>query len=200
MAEAFSLQIASNIKDAYKQLNKMQQKQIPYAASQSINDMIYISWGTIRKQLPEKLDRPTPKTVSGAKYVATDKRNLSKGKVFFVPEVSAYLKWQIYGGTRTPTKGTMVPVNIKLNKFGNIPNRKGGIIKGKHNRFVGRVDNVVGIWQRMAKGKVKLLTRWTKTAKYKVRFPFNRIINGVVEKNFHKAFNKRLNEALKTAR
>jgi hypothetical protein len=71
--------------------------------------------------MQRELDRPTSFTKRGL-YVkgATPARLVAE--VGLMDRQASYLKYQIAGGTRTPTsRGIKLPGNITLNSFGNIP-------------------------------------------------------------------------------
>jgi hypothetical protein len=68
-----------------------------------------------------------------------------------------YLKYQIDGGTRQDKEGgrVIVPVDMKLNAYGNIPGKRTGVAKGK--RFGAVRKGVKGIWTKQGRGKNKTI-------------------------------------------
>lgn len=192
--------ITDNIKPLIKKLNKQQRQQVPFATSQALNDTAFKVQTALKVQASQKLDRPTPYTLRGFRYKRSTKRNLN-ARVFINDIQYEYLRYQIEGGTRRPHKGTALPVNIRLNKYGNIPKRRAGIIRGKPNRFVATINGITGVWQQNKnKTKVKLLARVQPQVEYRKRFPYYKIVHGVVRNTFTNAFNKRLTAALLSAR
>ena len=148
-----------------------------------------------------KLKRPTPQTVKAVRVKYSNKRNLS-GKVFLLDWAAAYLKYQIKGGTRVTT--TAVPTkNARLNKYGNIPGRRKGLVKRK-TEFIATIKGTAGVYRRVG-GKrnrqVKLIHAFIKNPSYPAgRWPFYRIAKGVVDNKFKRNFTKALSQALRTAR
>jgi len=195
------IKIKSNIDNVINSLNRIHKKQIPFAASQAINDVLIDSQKALKVQSVKKLDRPTKQTVSSFRIKRSSRRKLI-GEVFILPWAYEYLKFQINGGIRkTSGEGTGVPVNARLNKFGNIPGRRKGLIK-KKKQFISTINGVAGVWERVGRGgkTLKLITAFKKTVQYKKRFPFYKIIQGVVKGRFNKHMSKRLKFALATAR
>ncbi len=199
----FSLDISHNIKDVQKQLTRIQRQQIPFAAAKALTDTARDAQKAVKKQIPKKIDRPTRFTVNAIGFARATKRKLSS-EVFVKPLQEKYLKWQIDGGTRTVGgHGTGVPTkNKKLNKFGNIPGRKGGLVKGK-SQFIATIAGVSGVWQRYGGKKnprVKLIVAFEQTVKYEKRLPFYKIVTRTAASQFPKRFNQSLRLALATSR
>lgn len=194
--------VRSDVKKLERRLTAIQRKQIPFATSQAINDASFAAQRELKKQAPRKLDRPTRFTVNAFRVGKATKKTL-KGKVFIVPKVWEYLRWQILGGTaRKGGAGFGVPVNAKLNKFGNIPGRQKGLIKNKR-QYVDMNARVPGIYERVGgkkSGKRRLIIAFEKTTKYRPRFSFHKIVDKTVKGVFPKAMKKRLSAALRSAR
>ena len=133
------------------------------------------------------------------------------------------MRRHIRGGTRLPkgahlkipsdTKGDGIP----LNKYGNIKgNKKAKIAKmlGNKDKFFegvpkggGYSTKDAGIWERIITGtkrnktsKIKQRIAYEPSAKYKVRFPFKRIVELAVKRNYRKRFNTALKMALASAK
>jgi hypothetical protein len=203
--------VKGDMKPIIKHLSKTQKKQIPFAAAQAINNTLFDIMKAEKAQMPKKLDRPTPFTMKAFKINKAKKTELI-GDIHVMPERYKYLKYAIEGGTRTGNIG--VPTkHAKLNKYGNIPMRKKGLIKNK-NQFIGKINNLSGVWERghysksgsfTSKGKsastaLKLVVAFEKTVNYEKRFPFYKIAEGVARKKFQRNFQKTLRRAIQTAR
>jgi len=196
-----NINVKSDIDKLKKKLTNIQHKQIPFAASQAINDTAVDAQKALKVQAPKKLDRPTRSTINSFRVKRSTKRNLT-GEVFILPWAWAYLKYQIEGGTRRASgQGTGVPVNARLNKFGNIPARKKGLVK-KKSQFIATIRGIAGVWERTGRGgkTLKLVTAFEKSVQYSKRFAFKKIVGGVVKNKFNKHMNRRLQSALATAR
>jgi hypothetical protein len=97
------------------------QKQVKFAAAVALTRTA----GKVREAMPavmdRELDRPTSFTKRGM-FVKPARRDDLQAVVGFMDRQAGYLKYQIAGGTRTPTsRGIKLPGNITLNSFGNIP-------------------------------------------------------------------------------
>lgn len=194
------IRINDDLKQLTKKLDALAKTQVPFATSQAINDVAFLSRKALRIQAPQKLDRPTPFTVNSFRVSRSTKRSL-EAVVYIAPIVYAYLKNQLIdedgSSTHVVTKKTAVPVNIKLNKYGNIPGRKTGIVK-KRTQFAGTRNGVTGIWERDNKTKrITLLAGVHKRVTYRGKFAFYKIVAGVVKSNFAKQFDMRLENALR---
>lgn len=195
------LSVSFDTKEVEKMLTDLEKKQIPFAASQALNDTAFDARKALRVQTPRKLDRPTKFTVDSFQVIKSKKRNLV-ATVFIEEKRWKYLKWQIDGGTRRISgRGTGVPVGAKLNKFGNIRGRSRGLVKGK-KQFIATIRGVAGVWEKLGSGRrqVKLMVVFKKSVNYKQRLPYAKIVEGVARNKFVKHFNRRLKQALKTAR
>lgn len=145
--------------------------QIPFTMSHAINRTLIAS----RKEQQEAMDKhiaggPTRFTRASVRYKASNKRNLV-GTLYYHKD-AAYMKSVIDGA---PVKAKKVklsePVNVKLDKFGNIPSGRGKnkySARAKANKkfFFGKPrgrkgDEYRGIWQRYGKGG------YTKLKKFK---------------------------------
>ena len=133
------------------------------------------------------------------------------------------MRRHIRGGTRLPkgahlkipsdTKGGGIPLNVHGNIKGN---KKAKIAKmlGNKDKFFegvpkggGYSTKDAGIWERIITGtkrnktsKIKQRIAYEPSAKYKVRFPFKRIVELAVKRNYRKRFNTALKMALASAK
>ena len=199
----FSIDISHNIKDVKKTLTRLQRKQIPFAAAKALTETARDAQRAVTKQIPQKIDRPTRFTMNAIGFNRANKRTLTS-EVFVKPIQNKYLKYPIDGGVRTVGgTGTGVPTkNKKLNQFGNIPGRKGGLVKGK-NQFIATIGSISGVWQRFGGKKnpqVKLVVAFEKQVHYKKRLPFYKIAAHTAANQFPKRFHQSIKLALATAR
>ena len=137
------------------------------------------------------------------------------------------MKRHIVGGTRSAKgKHLRIPSDpkgggIKLNKYGNIGGKKAKIAKmiGKSDQFFEGIPKGDfstrdrGIWERtpanskrkpnkkhLASGKIVQRIAYEPFAKYKRTYPFEKIVQLAVNKNYRKRFHSAINKALKKAR
>ena len=113
---------------------------------------------------------------------------------------------------------------LKLNKFGNIAGKKGKLQKmlGNKDQFFSGIPKGdysmkdAGIWERTprnskrstgtkakkwkATGKIVQRIAYEPSTRYKSIFPFKKIVDLAIKKNYRKRFDAALNKALSTAR
>lgn len=196
------IKIKDNIKEFSKKLNSFQKKQIPFAASQAINNTLFGLRKEMAKQTVKKLDRPVPFTQRGFLVEKSKKTNLV-GILKIKPEVAQYLKFQIDGGIRSRAKKIPVPIvkNKRLNKYGNIAGKRTGLVKGS-KEFIGTIKGVTGVWKQGKKGETPtLLIKFHDSVKYdKKPFDFYKIGRGYINNTYNRQLTKALTKALRTAR
>ena len=188
--------VKGDLKPMMKHMSKVQKRQIPFAAANAINTTLFDILKAEKAQMPKKLDRPKSYSVNAFK-VNKAKKSMLVGDIHVMPERYKYLKYAIEGGTRTGNIG--VPTkHAKLNKFGNIPMRKKGLIKNK-KQFIQTINGVSGVWERSKQG-TKLMVAFENSVTYKKRFPFFKIAEAVARKKFQRNFKKSLARAMASAR
>ena len=193
------IDIKSNIKEVTKGMSSIQKQQIPFATANAINTTLFELKKEMAKQTVKKLDNPTPFTQRG---FLVDKAKKTKlfGLLFAKEEVAKYLHYQIEGGTRSSGKKFAIPTsNAKLNRYGNIPNKKGGVVKGKKQKIL-KIKGMTGVYETHKDRTLKLIVAFKNSATYKAKFPFYIIAKKFTEAKFDKNFAKALTRALKTAR
>lgn len=207
--------VVANIREVEKYLNDVQLRQMPYATANALNRTASQTQRVLKFMMRKKLDRPTSWTVNGILYDKAHKRqgSLLQSSVFiggsegsrFGQDRVKYMGWQVEGGVRTAGgMGTGVPTaNAKLNQYGNIPNRKAGLVK--KNQFIATIGGVSGVWERTKRTKrkasrLKLMVAFEKQVSYKPKFPFYKIATRVIRNNFHKHMESSLRQALASAR
>ncbi len=98
-----------------------QQKQLRYATAVALTKTARAIKDALPNALEKSLDRPTNFTKRGIFVKAANRDNLT-AVVGFMDKQAAYLKWQIEGGTRQPTKSAQrLPTAIQLDNYGNLP-------------------------------------------------------------------------------
>ena len=206
------MNIKADMKPLTKRLSKVAKKQIPFATANAINTTLFQIMKAEKAQMPKKLDRPMAKTIKAFKINKAKKTTLS-GDIHITPKKAEYLKYVVEGGVRSGRTGVPYTKNIKLNKYGNIPMRRKGLIKNK-NQFYGTIKGIEGVWERghySKKGKfttqgksrstsVRLLVAMESDVNYKKRFPFYEIGKGVVRSRFKRNFERALARAMASAK
>lgn len=160
--------LKSDIKELTRKLDRIQKKQIPFAASDALNSTAFDARKSIQDSLPVHLDRPTPRLVSSVQVKKSTKKNLIAvvgfpgrgfGKTKWKETPADIMSRHIRGGTRRAKRRALaVPTkHTKLNKYGNIANIRGKIQKylADKDRYFSGIpkgmagDKNAGIWQRM---------------------------------------------------
>lgn len=194
------ISIRHNINQITRRLSNIQKRQIPFAASQALNDTAFAAQKELKKQARKKIDRPTKFTINAFQVRRATKRNLESA-VFIEEKRWKYLQNIIKGRTQVSSrKGFGVPVNARLNKFGNIPGRAKGLIK-KKNQFVATINGKSGVYERIRKTRqVKLMVAFEKQTTHKKQINLFRIVDSIVKAKFNQFFEIRLRRAIETAR
>jgi hypothetical protein len=185
-----------------RRLNSLAAKQVPFAAAQAINDVAGLIRDAEPRGLERDLDRPAPFTKRGLFISRASKRKLT-AVVGFKRIQAKYLELQVEGGTRrAKRRAVVVPVNQRLNKYGNMPRGSLKRALAKPNTFSGKVNGVAGIYQKKrGKGKgVKLLAVYKDVVRYKARLKFQPRALVLARKAIVPAITTRLRAAVKTAR
>ena len=216
--QGLNIDLSANIKEVSKQLSMRQKRQIPFAASRALNDLVF---DISRKKMPRFADRifeggVTPFTKRGFKFTKSNKRKGTQAyltaSVLIDKVQGSYMKFQVSGGTRFPKrKAILVPTNkIRLNKYGNLTratyariiNDKNKYFKGIPKGRFGEANE--GIWERYGGNKnIRMVAKYTDKGEYRPLFPFGKITDKIVfgrKDGFADRFNRRLKEALATAR
>lgn len=207
---------------AERLLTDLGRKQIPFAASQALNDTALEVKVAEEREIERSLDRPTPFTKRGL-YVRRSSKNRLLARVGVKDIQAEYLSLQVKGGVRRPKgRALIVPVGARLNKYGNLPKGSLARTKAKANVFVaskGRRSTAhlaPGIYERPKRGKYrsggsgsknvgsqkgpKLLIAFEPRASYRKRLRFYPVAEGEARRKFEGNFIARLKVALQTAR
>ena len=203
------LSVHSNTKKLTAHLNRVQRKQIPFAAAKALTQTAKDVRESLKKALPRYLHRPTPKLISSVRSDMATKYNVT-ARVGFAGLGFGWTQWRespaeimryhIKGGTRFPNKRAIaVPVKQTTNQYGNLKrNAIKNLLANKTKYFSGTPKGMsnAGIYQRQKK-KLKMLIAWEPKATYQGgRFPFKTIVKLSVAKNYRKRFEKALQDAL----
>jgi len=203
-----SVKITSDVKKATRFLNNLQRRQIPFATSLALNKTAESIQRFTKSRLRSDLDNPTPQVQRSIRLRRSTKKRLS-AKVFILPAIARFMRFQIEGGSRSPRgRVEAIPVNLRLNRFGNIPGRRLGKLRkilAKPDTFSARINGVAGIWQR-GRGKrrnkeVKLIAGYeTSPLRYRPRYPFYQYAEQRASRAWPPAFRRSLKRALRTMR
>jgi hypothetical protein len=199
------INIKADMKAAQKVLGALK-KQVAFAASVAINKTATDIQKVERSAIRRELENPTPSVVKSIRVNRSNKRNLT-ASVYVLPVINNFLRYQIVGGTRPPRgKAEAVPVNIKLNKYGNVPGRRQGKLRkllARPDTFNATIKGVAGIYQR-GKGKnnrsITLLAGYEPSVRYSKRFYFYTHAGRTVAARWSRNFRQSIRAAIRTAR
>jgi hypothetical protein len=209
-----AINVRTNVKEVTKGLTKLQRKQIPFATSVALNktgQLVLVGLQRTAQKTFEGGATPStlralkpPKGLKGKRHniIFSTKKDLRT--IIFLPDWAAnYLKYQIDGGVRpTGNSGTGVPTrNKKVNKYGNIPGRKSGLVKS-NKQFISTIKGIDGVWERYGtKGRnVRLLIAFEKNPKYRKKFTYFETATKMAKIHFSRKLKLSLAQALRTAR
>jgi len=201
-----SMNIKSNIDQVTRDVGRFYAKQVPFAASVALNETAREVRKVEQAAAKRELDDPTPSTLKGIRVQRSTKRNL-EASVFIIKPVDKYMRYQIHGGTDRPErKFEAIPVNVRLNRYGNIPGRRKGKIKkllARKDTFAGEINGVRGVWQRGRAGsrsRLKLLLAFEARMQYRPRFDFYGHANRTASRRWPRKFSMALSAAIRSAR
>lgn len=217
------ISVKHDIKEATKNLSKIEKKQIPFATSKTLNQLAFElvkkrGTGVVGKETTNVFKKKsgtgaTKFTQKNFFYKKSTKRDLT-AEVFWDETNADFMKFMVAGGTRFPTKRALRVATKHskryLDAFGNF--KKGAIdemlldkakfFKGVPKGSRGRDE---GIWERYGrqtkKGgqKIRMVVAFEKDATYKPLFPFGSFVSTYVfsrDDGFAKKFRKNLQAAI----
>lgn len=180
-------------------------EQVPFAASQALNDTAF----AVKKQMPtlmgDDLTLRNKFTAGGSiRFDKASKTNL----VATVGSVAWYLPRNIGGGTSKPKQGIvhegvkylLVPAKDRRNRAGRLKRLPSTVMGSAFPIRSG--DNLILVIRRTVRGKAQLLPLGLliPEAQWEAQFDWDREVNEVIERVFRQAFVKRMVRAARTAR
>lgn len=176
-------------------------KQIPFAAAQAATGLARLVQAEERAALSKVFKNPTAFTLNSFAVKAATKSN-PVAEVFAKDRQAAYLAPSETQGLQVLGAGVRVrtPVDIKTNASGDIPRGMVARLRTQKSYFTGAVNGVFGLWQRVSRGKLKLLVAFTKPVEVKTHLDFQKRAALVVDLNFSAVFSAALKKALRTAK
>ena len=212
--EVSLLSVSSDVKKLTKRIDKQYRRQIPFVTSRALNSSAFDARSAVQKALPKFLDRPSPFTIKGVQVGKSTKKKLIAAVGFAsktfgkLPRNAGtapaeYMKRLIAGGVRKKktNRGIPVPVNARLNKFGNLSRN---YLKNKvesPRSFIATIKGTEGIWETRGRGKnksLRLLVSFKDRTTYPGGlFPLKTIVKNSVKKTFSRNFQKAFKDAIK---
>ena len=209
LGQHMDISVRIDINKALRKLKDFPEKQLPFAIASALTTTAQQTSNLLTNKLPEFFDRPTPYTMRAIGIERATKANL-QARVFVKRDQLKYLIYGIEGGTRTPrNKALVIPIEVKLNQYGNVARGKIAALLKQKNVFSGVVNGVAGIWQRQGlgndsrgnkRGRLILLAAYEPKASYRKRYPFYQLGGETAQAAFPQNFRIALANALRTAR
>lgn len=194
---------------SYVQLRGIDQKlanagdQAPFALALALTNLVNDAKTIMMAALKINLDRPVPFTEQAIGIIPATKE-LPVAQIFIKAQQAKYLGLEEEGGVRGPEPGmpVIVPVDITVNAYGNIP--KGAISKAKATggTFVAGKGNRLppGVYQRKAPGRVTLLASLKQRAVYHPRLQFVATVTATIQQLAPKRVREAILQAISTRR
>ena len=195
-----NMTIRSNVAQIKRIMEREQKSQLPFATARALTWTGRDAREEVGKRIDKAFDRPTRFTKSAAASQPAT-RNKMFSRVLIKDAQARYLGIQEEGGTRRPQgRALVVPFNVRLNQYGNLP--RGGVrrLLARPDTFSGAIRSVGGIWQRQRGGGVKLLIAYEQQAKYQPIFEFKKTVERVAQEKFPDNFERSFRQAMETAR
>lgn len=218
-----TLDIKSELPKAIRWTDTMT-KQLPFAISQAINRTAFDMRDAMNGATRQYFKDPVPFTQRAFLVNRSSKRDLT-AEVYAERRRARYLRTLITGGERgqkpverrflakaeasMPKGSVLVPAAVKLTAAGNvslatlkrIDSQIGG--KGRNSVFLGRPEGAgrpPGVYQRMARGKLKPLFIAVPRARYGKLYPMAEIGQKVIDRRFGDYLRSSLERAVSTAK
>ena len=206
-----------NQKEIESFVNPEWRSQIPFVIHQTIKQTMFEHRKVQQKGLEKFIDKgPVGFTTRGVRYRAGTKSHLV-GQIYFSEATSRYMKYIIDGGRERAAdnnhKKLNRPVDLRLTKQGNIPNKYIQKTEGKDKFFFGipkgrTGEKYRGVWRRYgktgytktgkARGKIRLKVSWAQSERQqRPTYPGRKIFRQHVGKYFTALLPKTLEYVIK---
>ena len=201
------LSVTSDVRKLSRQIDQQFKRQIPFVVSRALNQTAFDARSSVQTNLPKFLDRPTKFTIKGVQVEPSNKRKLVSAVGFAsrkfgkLPENAGtapaeYMQRLIAGGTRQSKtrRGIAVPVEAKLNKYGNLSRNYLRNKVASPRAFVATIKGVEGVWETQGRGanrRLRLMVAFKDRTTYEGgKFPLKRIVLNTVKRKFEGNFKK----------
>jgi len=184
--------------------------QMPYATSRALNDAAKEAVKDLNASTATYFDRPTAFTQKGYTVTGYSTKKDLKATLNLKPLQAKYLLPSIKGGIRPQrpserkTSGIAAwrpGLDAKLNSSGNISKAQAvAALKGGSTLFMVKQKQgklAAGVYQRMAKGKIKNIIGFNALPNIKQRWPLDRVLGESVTKYLPGRLNYWMEQALK---
>lgn len=204
---------ASGIKKAERWLADLK-GQLPYAASRALNDSAKKAAADLNASTTRYFDRPTRFTQTAYSVTTFSNKRSLFAEISPKPIQESYLAPSIFGGVRPqrPSERRLGGIaqawspggDARLNSYGNMSKASAvKALQGGPGYFTladksGKLRP--GVYQRMKSGAVKSVLAFNKLPNIPKRWPVERIAAASINASWAPALNKRMAEALRSAK
>jgi hypothetical protein len=219
MPAAFN--IRADLKALTRDLDYLSQRQIPFATAQTLTAVAREVAKVETEGLRTSFDTPTPFTMRAVGVIPARKATLT-ATVFVKDRQAKYLAPQAFGGRQFlgAKRAILMPRDVALNTYGNIPRGRLAALKGQPGVFVGQVRTrtglISGVWQRPASlvqlkakrqrgvklnrtGHLRLLIQFTEPREITPRLPWDQRARATVAAALGPAWRMAIAAALASA-
>ena len=194
--------VRADVKATKKNLSRIQKRQIPFATSNAINRTAFDGQRELKKQAGIKFILRNRFVESGFFVIKASKRKLTARVL--VGKGREFLSYQVFGGTKTGQGSIAIPVKIRSNPRQKITRgKKPRAVLAKPRHFIATIGTGQrGIFRRRTKKRLPISRVFDleQSVKIKPRFPFFKIVGGIVKSKFKRHLEQSLKEALRSAR
>ena len=189
--------VKHTMKDLAKSLTHLQREQIPFATAQALTQTAWNARSFAQEGMVRDLEKVKPYTLNAFQIRKANKRNLS-ASIELKPTQAQYLGWVIEGGPKHGSKGKGIGVPYMRKRATPATYRK---MVARADTFIGEIKGLVGLWQRLPHGRVKLLIAMEERVDYKPNsWRYYDDVAKAVATRFPVHWNNSMVHALKTAR
>lgn len=207
------ISVRANVKAIRRDLDNLAYRQLPFATAQALTGLAKRIRDDERREMEKVFNRPTPFTAASVGSRGATKAN--PVAIVYIRDIAArYLAPFTFGGTHFlgGKRGLLVPKNIPINQYGNLPRGTLARLKGRRDVFIGAIklksgETLHGVWQRAswerANGSIrrlKLLVRFEDPLPVHQRFDWFGLAQRTVRRWFNAEFAAAFRRALATAR
>lgn len=189
---AIAIGLTADFGGLHRMLRNLGVQQVPFATALALTRLARGVADTENAEIERTFDTPTPFTRKA--FSMTPATKAHQVSYVWAKDIQAqYLRPYVEGGLRSlgGKNAMLVPKDIPLNQYGNLPRNKLKQLKGRRDVFVGRIRTmdgrtVSGLWQRplamgkaggraglhRPRGRLRLLVRFEDTTPVRKHLPF----------------------------
>lgn len=194
--------LTADIKKARRRLKGIHRKQIPFAAHQAINDVLFEARTAEQTALKRAVDRPTPYTQRGILVQKSRSKRQLFGALFVPANRWKYMQYVVEGGQSSRSGFHAIPLNPSvMNKYGGLGRNRARSLARRKGHFVAESNGKVFIWRRQGRtGRITPIVKLQRTVRHQSRYDLWRAARKRIQARFVVMFERRLSKAIATAR